>query len=203
MNYSFQKLFVLFILLVSLTACDWMRGLWTPATFQNTDITGMAVPQNFAFTDHQGKPRKLADFKGKVAIIFFGYTHCPDICPTTMMHLANLMQRLDQSAQARTQVLFITMDPARDTSQQLAIYLRAFDPRFIGLNADTTTLSEITKTFKAYFQPAVAGAADYTLDHSSALYILDTQGKIRILARQADNTNALAHDINLLLAQAR
>ena len=119
-------------LTVSIAACDKLPGKQQQASFQNTDVTGLDYAKGFSLTDHTGKPRTLADFKGKAVVVFFGYTQCPDVCPTTMAEMATVMQKLGPLAD-QVQVLFITLDPERDTQQLLASYVPAFDKRFIGL----------------------------------------------------------------------
>ena len=167
--------------------------------FDNTDITGAEYARDFALTDQNGKPRTLADFKGKVVMMFFGYTQCPDVCPTTMAELAGLMQKLGARAD-QVQVLFVTVDPQRDTQQLLAQYVPAFDKRFLGLRGDAAATAKVAKEFKVYYAQ-VEGQTDasYTVDHTAGIYVFDRNGKIRLMLRNAQNTTAVLHDVNLLL----
>ena len=151
-------------------------------------------------TDHTGKPRTLADFKGKAVIVFFGYTQCPDVCPTTMMQLAGLMKDLGPLAD-RVQVLFITVDPARDTQALLAQYVPAFDPRFIGLYGDAAATDKVAKEFKVFYQKVPGKTAgSYTMDHTAGSYVFDPQGHIRLFVRDQQDTAPLLHDLKLLLS---
>ncbi|MBS0307594.1 MAG: SCO family protein [Proteobacteria bacterium] len=169
--------------------------------FNNTDVTGLGYARDFALTDHNGKPRTLADFKGKVVVVFFGYTQCPDVCPTTMAELAGVMQKLGPQAD-KVQVLFITLDPERDTQALLAQYVPAFDVRFLGLRGDKAATDKVAKEFKVFYQKVPGKeAGSYTIDHTAGSYVFDSQGRIRLFMRhgQAGADSAL-HDIKLLLA---
>jgi protein SCO1 len=171
----------------------------TPA-FQNLDITGNSqFGSNFAVPDTSGKVRTLADFKGKAVVLFFGYTHCPDICPTTMAELSQAMQQLGPDA-ARVQVLFITIDPARDTQDVLSQYVSAFNPSFIGLRPSDAQLATVAKDFRVYYAKVPGKTADgYTMDHTAASYVFDPSGKLRLFARDGQGAQPWVHDLKLLL----
>lgn len=189
-----------------LAACDKpgesMQMILSPAqsTFKNTDVTGLDYAKDFALTDHNGKPRSLADFKGKAVVVFFGYTHCPDVCPTTMSEMAAVMQQLGPQAD-RVQVLFITVDPERDTQELLSKYVPAFDPRFLGLTGDKAATEKVAKDFKVFYQK-VAGkeAGSYSMDHTAGSFVFDPQGRIRLFVRHGQGAEPIAHDLKLLLS---
>ena len=177
----------------------------TPAgpTFQNVDITGADYGKDFALTDHTGKPRTLADFKGKVVVMFFGYTHCPDVCPTTMGELNLVLKNLGPDA-ARVQVLFVTLDPERDTQALLAQYVPAFNPTFLGLYSDLATTTKVAKDFKVFFQKVAGSSPDnYTLDHTAGSYVFDEQGRLRLFVRHGGSTEPLMADLKTLLAASK
>lgn len=167
--------------------------------FKNTDITGIEYAKNFALTDHAGKLRTLADFKGKVVVIFFGYTQCPDVCPTTMAEMASVMAALGPVAE-RVQMLFVTLDPERDTQSLLAQYVPAFDKRFLGLYGNQEATEKIAKEFKIFYRK-VAGnqPGSYTIDHSAGSFAYDTQGRIRLFIRHGQGAEPIAADIKVLL----
>ncbi|MEZ5728866.1 MAG: SCO family protein [Burkholderiaceae bacterium] len=180
---------------VSVAACS-----KSPA-FVNTDISGADFGADFRLTDHKGKPRTLADFRGKVVAIFFGYTQCPDVCPTTLSDMAETMRRLGGDAD-RVQVLFVTVDPERDTTELLSRYVPAFDPRFIGLRSDPETTAKVAKDFKVFYQKVPGSSPDvYGVDHSAATYLYDTHGRIRLFAKHGVGPDAFVHDIRMLLAE--
>ncbi|MDE2366654.1 MAG: SCO family protein, partial [Betaproteobacteria bacterium] len=166
-----------------LAAC----GNATKPTFNSTDITGATFGRELKLTDHTGVPRTLADFKGKAVILFFGYTHCPDICPATMAELAGAMKKLGRDAE-RVQVLFVTVDPERDTPETLKQYLSAFDPAFLGLYGDAQATKDIVGEFKAVYQKQAGTSADtHTVEHSAGIYIFDTKGQLRLYASGGGN----------------
>jgi protein SCO1 len=173
--------------------------------FNNIDITGADYGKDFHLTDQTGKPRSLADFRGKVVVLFFGYTHCPDVCPITMAELAQVVKRLGDDGK-RVQVLFVTLDPARDTGQLLAQYVPAFDPGFIGLYADETTTLETAKDFHVFYQKQPGKTPDsYSLDHTAATYVYDPQGRLRLFVRYDQDASErhsteLIEDLKTLLA---
>ena len=164
-----------------------------------TDITGADFAHTFHLTDHNGKARELADFKGKVVVLFFGYTHCPDVCPTTMADFASAMKLLDTKAD-QVQVLFVTLDPERDTKQVLAQFVPSFDKRFLGLYGTPMQIDQTAKDFKVFYarQQEVAKSG-YSIDHSAGAYAFDKQGKIRIYLKFAQKPAEIAHDIEQIL----
>lgn len=194
-----RALLALLLLTLSLAACD--KSPPTPkVSFNNTDITGLDYAQSFALTDHNGQPRTLADFKGKVVLVFFGFTHCPDVCPTTLAEMAGVMKQIGKDAE-RLQVLFITLDPERDTPALLAGYVPAFDPSFLGLSGDRAATDKVIKDFKLFAQkvPSKDGK-NYTIDHTAGSYVFDAQGRIRLFVRHGQGTEPILHDIKALLA---
>jgi protein SCO1/2 len=197
-----KKLLTLLVLAVLLAGCDKLTNKLTnkPVTFDNTDVTGIDYGKDFALTDHNGKPRTLADFRGKVVVLFFGYTQCPDVCPTTMAELSNVMQQLGPQAR-QVQVLFVTLDPERDTQALLAQYVPAFNPDFLGLYGDAAATAKVAKEFKVFYSK-VPGATpgSYTIDHMAGSYVFDREGKLRLFVRNGQNPAALVHDIRLLLS---
>jgi len=164
-----------------------------------TDITGADFAQTLSLTDHEGKPRQLADYKGKVVALFFGYTHCPDVCPTTMLEMANAMKLLGAQAD-EVQVLFVTLDPERDTQDVLAKFVPSFDSRFVGLYGTAEQTAETAKNFKIFYSKQVEpGKSGYTIDHSAGVYVFDKQGKIRTYLKYGQKPDEIASDIKQLL----
>ncbi|WP_354329119.1 MULTISPECIES: SCO family protein [unclassified Undibacterium] len=182
------------ILVLCLSACD------KPAPqFINTDLTGLDYAKDFALTDHNGKARTLADFKGKAVAIFFGYTQCPDVCPTTMAEMATVMKQLGSSSD-KVQVLFVTIDPERDTQALLAAYVPNFDSRFLGLYGDAAATAKVAKEFKVFYQKAPGSTpSSYTMDHTAGTYVFDPEGRIRLFVRNGQSTDAIVHDLKILL----
>jgi protein SCO1 len=181
---------------------DGGQMLLSPAQspFRNTDVTGLGYAKDFALTDHNGKPRTLADFKGKAVVVFFGFTHCPDVCPTTMAEMASVMQELGPQAD-RVQVLFITLDPERDTPALLSKYVPAFDPRFLGLVGDKAQTDKVAADFKVFFQKVPGKEpGSYSMDHTAGSYVFDPQGRIRLFVRHGQGAAPIVHDLKLLLS---
>ena len=167
--------------------------------FVSTDITGAEFGKDFKLTDHTGKLRTLADFKGKVVVLFFGYTHCPDVCPTTMGELAGAMKKLGKDAE-RVQVLFITIDPERDTPALLAQYVPAFHPTFLGLSGDAQATKTVASEFKIIYQKQAGKTPEqYTMDHSTGTYVFDTAGRLRLYVSYGKGAEVFARDIAELL----
>ena len=191
-----KKLLALLVMAVALTACNKPA----PVAFNNVDITGAEYARNFSLTDHKGKPRTLADFKGKVVFLFFGYTQCPDVCPTTMAEMAEVLKILGPQAD-KVQVLFVTVDPERDTQQLLSEYVPAFDPSFIGLRGDAAQTAAIAREFKVFYAKAKAKEDDpgYSMDHTAGSYVFDQDGKIRLFVRHGKGAAPIAQDIAQLL----
>ena len=187
---------VLVMTLASLAACDSGKP-----SFKNTDITGADYAKDFALTDHTGKPRSLADYKGKVVSIFFGYTNCPDVCPTTLAEMKGVLDQLGPADAKRVQVLFVTVDPERDTQALLAQYVPAFDPSFVGLYGDLEATQFAAKNYKVFYQKVKGKTpGSYTMDHSAGSYVYDPQGKLRLFVRHGQPLDGLVSDIKLLLA---
>ena len=183
-------------LALGLSGCDKSS---TPPVFNNVDITGAQYARDFALTDHTGKARTLADFKGKVVFLFFGYTQCPDVCPTTMAEMASVLKELGPQAD-KVQVLFITVDPERDTQELLAQYVPAFNPTFIGLRGDAAATARVAKEFKVFYAKSPGATPEtYSMDHTAGSYVFDTEGKIRLFVRHGKGATPIAQDIKLLL----
>jgi protein SCO1/2 len=165
--------------------------------FKSTDITGAEYGRTLELTDHTGKPRRLEDFRGKAVVLFFGFTRCPDICPTTLVEVSNALKTLGPDAE-RVQVLFVTVDPERDTQEALAKYVTAFDPRFLGLRGDAAATQRAAKEFKIYFEKRKSGDS-YSVDHSGQSYVIDPQGRLRLLVRPDRIAEDLPMDLRALL----
>ena len=170
--------------------------------FAAIDITGAEYARDFALTDHNGQPKSLKDFVGKVVVVFFGYTQCPDVCPTSMVELAEVKKLLGKDGE-RLQGLFVTIDPERDTPAMLKEYMGNFDPTFLALSTTPEKLVEVAKEFKVYYKKVDGKTpTSYTMDHSAGCYVYDTHGKLRLYTRYGSGAPALAADIKLLLAQS-
>ncbi|KFC72048.1 SCO family protein [Massilia sp. LC238] len=178
--------------------CDKLSNK-TPA-FVNTDITGLDYAKGFSLTDHTGKPRTLQDFRGKLVVVFFGYTQCPDVCPTTMAKMATVMKELGPASKD-VQVLFITLDPERDTQELLNAYVPAFHPSFIGLRGDAEATARTAKEFKVFYAKTPSGddPKNYTVDHMTGSYVFDREGRVRLLVRHEAEPGAIASDLRQLL----
>ena len=173
-----------------------------PPEFQATDITGADFARDFRLTDHNGQVRTLADFKGKAVAIFFGYTHCPDVCPTTLSDFAAALRQLGPLAE-RVQVLFVTVDPQRDTPELLKQFVPAFNPSFLGMATDEAALKRLAKEYKVVYQKSsVKSADDYLIDHSAGTYIYDPQGRLRLLMPYGSGPEVIAHDLRALLTSS-
>ena len=191
----FLRLSIAALFVLAVAAC----GPAAPK-FQGSDITGINYGRDFRLNDPTGKPRTLADFRGKVVVLFFGYTQCPDVCPTTLSELAATMQKLGPDAE-RVQVVFVTVDPERDTPDLLARYVPAFNPSFLGLYGDAAATAATAKEFKILYQkqPGSAPGA-YSVDHSAGTYLFDPQGRLRVYESYGQGPEVFAHDIRMLLA---
>jgi len=155
--------------LVLLAGCDGRPQ------FKSTDITGADYGKTLELTDHTGRPRKLEDFRGKVVVVSFGFTHCPDVCPTTLVKLARVKQA---GALPGVQVLFVSVDPQRDTPTALGLYVHAFDPDFIGLTAEPSAIKRIAREFGVAVNRVDLPGGDYTMDHSAVVFLLDRRGRM-------------------------
>ncbi len=195
------KFLCLMMVCVSLFACKpaaEKSAVSTPKTFA-TDITGADFAQTLSLVDHTGKAVTLNDFKSKVVVLFFGYTHCPDVCPTTMSDLNVALKKMGHQSN-RVQVLFVTLDPLRDTQEVLAKYVPSFNESFIGLRGDEQQTAETAKNFKIFYsQQADAGKSGYVIDHSAGLYAFDQLGKIRLYIGYGQKPDHIAHDLVTLL----
>ena len=190
--------FSCFLLALLLAACS-----PEAPKFRSTDITGADFGRELALTGHDGKPRTLADFRGKVVVLFFGYTHCPDICPTTLVEMAGVMKKLGADA-GHVQVLFVTVDPERDTPEVLAKYVPAFDAGFLGMSGDAGATQRAAKEFKIFYEKRPGNAPGaYTVDHSGQSYVIDPQGRLRLFVRHDRIAADLAEDLRALLAEKR
>jgi protein SCO1 len=182
------------ILAMALIAC-------TPdkPKFNAIDVTGADYAKGFTLTDHLGQTRSLSDFKGKVVVLFFGYTQCPDVCPTSMAELAEVKHLLGADGE-KLQGAFITVDPARDTAELLKAYMENFDPSFVAFIPTPEQLAAVAKDYKVYYKRSEGKTpTSYTMDHSAGSYVYDTQGNLRLYSRYGSGAQALAQDIQLLL----
>ncbi len=180
-----------------------LLGCSPKASFTNVDITGStAFGKDFILLDPDGKTRTLEDFKGKVVVMFFGYTQCPDVCPTTLTEMEQAMNLLGPQSN-QVQVLFVTVDPQRDTAAILKQYVPAFDPRFLGLRpADDAALDKVTKDFKIYYKKVPGSSpGSYTIDHTAGSYAFDRNGQLRLFIKHAQGPQTLAQDLKELLKQ--
>jgi protein SCO1 len=171
--------------------------------FQSVDITGAPYAKDFVLADHHGQQRQLADFRGKVVVVFFGFVQCPDVCPSSMMELAQVKQLLGAEGD-RLQGIFITVDPERDTPEVLKAYMQNFDASFLALYTSLEQLPALAKDFKIYYKK-VPGKTEtsYSIDHTAGSYIYDTQGRLRLFTRHASGAEKIAADVSLLLQEAR
>jgi protein SCO1/2 len=186
-----------------LSGCDGVLpgGSSGKPAFKAVDITGAEYARNLSLTDQDGQRRTLADYKGKVVLVFFGYTQCPDVCPTTMAELAEVKRSLGADG-ARVQGLFVTVDPERDTAELLKAYVANFGPDIAGLRGTPDEIKAAAKEFKVFFNK-VPGKTDtsYTIDHTAGSYIIDAKGRVRLFTRYGTGAQALADDLKLLLAE--
>lgn len=190
------------VILLPLVACDapTSLGVGAGASFKGVDITGAEYARTLALTDQNGRPRTLADFKGKVTVVFFGYTQCPDVCPTTMAELAQVKATLGKDAE-RVQGVFVTVDPERDSAEVLKSYMSGFDPSFVALRGTPEQIAATAKEFKVFYAK-VPGKTEgsYSVDHTAGSYVFDAQGKVRLFVRYGTGADALAADLKTLLA---
>jgi protein SCO1/2 len=167
--------------------------------FRSTDITGADYGKALALVDHRGHERTLADFRGKVVTLFFGYTQCPDVCPTALSGMSEVMRQLGADSD-RVQVIFVTVDPERDTPALLAEYVPLFDPRFLGMSGPPERIAAVAKEFRIFYRKSGDLAGHYTIDHSAGTYIFDPEGRLRLYVRHGETPEAIAADIKALLA---
>jgi len=193
---KFIRLILLVLLLPVLVSCGSANNA---QKFNTTDITGVDFGNGLNLTDHTGKARTLSDFKGKVVALFFGYTHCPDVCPTTLNDMKQSKKLLGANA-SELQVLFVTLDPERDTQPLLAQFVPAFDPSFIGLYGTKEQTAAVLKDFKIFAAKVEnKGRSGYTIDHSAGVYVFDKTGKIRLYVDYGTKPDMIASDIQRLL----
>ena len=165
--------------------------------FKSTDITGVEYGSRLELADHTGRARTLEDFRGKAVVLFFGFAQCPDVCPTTLAEISGALKQLGPDAD-RVQVLFVTVDPERDTPKVLAEYVASFDPRILALRGDAEATQRAAKEFKIYYEKRKQGDG-YTVDHSAQTYVIDPQGRLRLLVRHERLAQDLAPDLKVLL----
>ena len=167
--------------------------------FNAIDVTGANYAKGFSLKDHTGQGRKLTDFKGKVVVVFFGYTQCPDVCPTTMTELVEVKRLLGANGE-KLQAVFITVDPVRDTAELLNAYVTNFDSSFVALIPTSEQLVEVAKEFKIYYKKVDGKTpTSYTMEHSAGSYIFDGQGQVRLFSRYGSGAQAIAQDMAILL----
>ncbi|WP_422043525.1 SCO family protein [Roseateles sp.] len=171
------------------------------ASFQGVDLTGAEYARGLSLSDQDGRSRSLSEFKGKVVVVFFGFTQCPDVCPTTLAELAEVKRSLGAEGE-RVQGVFVTVDPERDTTTLLKAYVDSFDPSFVALRGSEEQTKAAAKEFKVYYAKVPGKTPEsYTMDHTAASFIFDTQGRVRVFSRYGSGASALANDIKLLLAE--
>ncbi|WP_458071683.1 SCO family protein [Rhodanobacter sp. BL-MT-08] len=188
-------LLLLLLALITLAGCQREEKL----PFRLTDVSGHMPDLDFKLTDDHGKPVTGADYRGKVVVLYFGYTHCPDVCPLTMAQLHVVMQRLGPLAD-KARILFVSVDPTRDTPPVMHAYVNAFDPRAVGLTGDPRDIEALSKRYRsAYTREPDGKDGNYEVSHSSAMYVFDSKGAARVLATPADSQDDLVHDLHLLL----
>ena len=193
---QFLKAFLIGLVSVLLLACS-QEAL----KFNNVDITGSkSFGKDFSLIDHHGKQRQLADFKGKLVVMFFGYTQCPDVCPTTMNEMQGVMELMGKDAD-KVQVVFVTVDPSRDSLELLAQYVPSFDKRFLGMRPDSQeALDKVTKDFKIFYSKVPGKSANsYTIDHTAGSYVFDTEGRLRLFIKHQQGPALIAEDLKKLL----
>jgi protein SCO1/2 len=200
---SSRRLALFTLTALMLAGCDKLGiGPATPPSpsFRAVDITGAEYARALSLQDPDGRTRTLADFKGKVAVVFFGYTQCPDVCPTTMAELAAVKKSLGADGE-RIQGVFVTVDPERDTPELLKAYMGSFDPSFVALRGTAEQTAAVAKEFKVFYAK-VPGKTEgsYTMDHTAGSYVYDTQGRLRLFVRYGSGAEALAADLKTLLA---
>jgi protein SCO1/2 len=187
---------LLSLLIISMLGCS------PKPSFKNVDITGStAFGNNFSLLDSSGNTKTMADYKGKVVVVFFGFTQCPDVCPTTLTEMDEALKLLGPNKAAKVQVIFITVDPERDTASVLAQYVPAFNSSFVGLrSADEAGLEKVAKDFRIYYKKVPGSKpGSYTMDHSAGSYVFDQNGQLRLYIKHAQGPEVLAHDLKNIL----
>jgi protein SCO1 len=192
-----QRLALILLLAIGLAACDGKSN--NQPQFQGIDITGADYGKALKLTDHTGKPRSLDDFKGKVTLVFFGFTHCPEVCPSTLRELANLLKQLGNDA-ANVQVLFVTLDPERDTQELLAKYVPSFHPNILALRGDEAATKAAAQSFHVFYEKRPGSTAqNYTIEHFTGTFIFDREGKLRLLMNYGIGIEKMLQDVKRLL----
>lgn len=186
-----KRILVLLVLAFVLVSCGQGQQ---ELQLHGTDITQSGLSGEFSLTDHEGRQRQLSDFRGKVVVVVFGYTHCPDVCPTMLLSMAGAMKLLGDKAQ-EVQVLFVTVDPERDTQEVLAQYVPFFDSRFIGLYGTEKQVRQVAKSYRVAYKKQSAEGGGYTVDHSAGVYVLDRGGHVRAYLRHDETPEQLSQDI--------
>jgi protein SCO1/2 len=183
-----------------LAGCDRLTGKSSAPTFHFTDISGAEFARKLELPDVDGKPRSLADWKGKVTVVFFGYTQCPDVCPTTMAELAQIRKLLGADGD-KLQTVFVTIDPERDTAEILKAYIANFGPGLVALRGDAEQTAAAAKEFKVFYAKAPGKApGSYTMDHSAASFVFDPAGRVRLFVPYGSDPKVLAADLKQLFA---
>jgi protein SCO1 len=195
-NSTCRRSFLLYAVTLSLAACN----KFLPSSFSSIDITGANYAQDFRLQDSNGKYRHLSEFRGRYVLVFFGFTQCPDICPTALARAAAVKKKLGKDGN-NLQVVFISIDPNRDTAELLREYTQNFDSTFLGLRGDLQQTQQVADEFKVYYAEINTGNS-YTMDHSTLSYLFDTKGKIRLAMRHEHSADQFADDIRLLIQQA-
>lgn len=191
-NYALLTLTL--VIFVGISACSEQK-----IAFKGIDITGAEYSRNFALTDHNGQLRTIADFKDKIPVVFFGFTQCPDVCPTAMAELVEVKKKLGAQGHL-VQGIFVTIDPERDTAPVLKAYMGNFDPSFLALRGDAAQTAAVAKEFKIFYKKVEGKTpTSYTMDHSAGSYTFDAAGKVRIYNRYGTGAQAIADDIAVLL----
>lgn len=182
-----------------LQGCERGVGSGPTSRFKGLDITGAQYGRGFSLVDHDGRRRTLADFRGRVVLMYFGFAQCPDVCPTALTRAAEVKRLLgDQSN--RFQVLFVTVDPERDTPAMLREYMAAFDPGFLALTGSMTEIKAAADEFRVYYKKVPTGSS-YTMDHGAMSYLFDPQGRLRVILRHSQTADDYAADVRSLLTE--
>ncbi len=178
-----------------------LGGCGRQSGFRGIDITGADFAKGFDLTDHRGRRTRLEDFSGKLLLVFFGFTQCPDVCPTTMAEMAEVMRRLGPLAE-QVRVAFITVDPERDTQELLSHYVPAFHPDFMGLWGDTEATTRTARAFRVFYQKVPGKTpGSYTVDHSAGSFVFDRRSRVRLMIRHGSQAEAIEADLRRLLSE--
>lgn len=188
------------LMAAALSACDRSLTASEAARFRGIDITGAVYGRDFSLTDFHGQARHLADYRGKVVMLYFGFVQCPDVCPTALTRAAAVVQRLGADA-SRLQLLFVTVDPERDTPVLLREYLAAFDPSFVALTGSAQQIKSAADEFRVFYKKVPTGSS-YTMDHTALSYLFDPQGHLRVALRHEQSVDDYTADVKALLAEA-